>query len=159
MDEAPNQTTALSPAMTVAAVGAFLAVIGVFVGWFGVTAVRQTAIFGREIVRSETRAGTEDVTGILVAVLGGLCGVLAVAGLAGGSRWFRRFAASFAAFGGVAMVASSALGAIRAGTVAQGTEVAIGRITLEGTASLGLYVSAVAGAVVAVAGLLALRSG
>jgi hypothetical protein len=159
MDEAPNTKVSLSPAMTFAAVGAFLAVIGVFVGWFGVTAVRQTAIFGREIVRSDTRGGTEDVTGILVAVLGGLSGVLAVVALAGGSRWFRRFAASFAGFGGVAMVASSALGAVRAGTVAQGTEVAIGRITLEGTASLGLYVSALAGAVAAVAGLLALRSG
>jgi hypothetical protein len=159
MDQAPNQTASLSPAMTLAAVGAFLAVVGVFVGWFGVTAVRQTAIFGREIVRSETRAGTEDVTGIVVAVLGGLGGVIAVAGLAGGSRWFRRFAASFASFGGVAIVAAAGLGAIRAGTVAQGTAVAIGRITLEGTASLGLYVSAVAGVVAAVAGLFALRSG
>lgn len=39
----------------------------------------------REIVRSETHAGTEDITGIVVR-----------------SRGFRRFAASFATFGGVA---------------------------------------------------------
>jgi len=95
----------------------------------------------REIVRSETHAGTEDITGIVV-----------------GSRGFRRFAASFATFGGVALVAASGLGYARAATVAQGTGVAVGRMTFDGTASLGLYVSAAAGAVAAVAGLLALRT-
>lgn len=158
MDEAPSQTASWSLAMTLAAIGGFLAVVGVFLGWFGVTAVRQTVIFGREVARSETRAGTEDITGIVVAVVGGLSGVLALAALAVGSGGFRRFAASFATFGGVAVLAASGLGYARAATVARGTGVAVGRMTLDGTASLGLYVSAAAGAVAAVAGLLALRT-
>lgn len=158
MDEAPGQTASWSLAMTLAAVGAFLALMGVFLGWFGVMAVRQTAIFGREIVRSETRAGTQDITGIVAAVLGGVIGVLAIAALTAGSPGFRRFAASFAGFGGVAVVATSGLGAARAATVAQGTGVALGRITLEGTTSLGLFVSAAGGAVAAVTGVIALRT-
>jgi hypothetical protein len=158
MDEVPNQTVSWSLAMTLAAIGAFLAVVGVFLGWFAVTAVRQTEIFGREIVRSETHTGTGDITGIVVAVIGGLIGVLALAALVVGSEEFRRFVASFATFGGVALVAASGLGYARVAMVAQGTGVAVGRMTFEGTASFGLYVSAVAGAVTAVAGLLALRT-
>ena len=96
MDEAPSRTVSWSLAMTIAAIGAFLAVIGVFLGWFGVTVVRETSIFGREIVRSETRAGIDDITGIVVTVVGLLIGVLALAALVGGSEGFRRFAASFA---------------------------------------------------------------
>lgn len=158
MDEAPGQTASWSLAMTLAAIGAFLALIGVFLGWFGVTAVRQTAIFGREIVRSETRAGTQDITGIVAAVLGWFIGVLAIAALVAGTPVYRRFAASFAAFGGLALVATSGLGAARAATVAQGTGVVLGRMTLEGTTSLGLSVSAAGGAVAALAGMIALRT-
>jgi hypothetical protein len=158
MDQAPSRTVSWPLAMTLAAIGAFVAVIGVFLGWFGVTVVRETAIFGREIVRSETRAGIDDITGIVVAVIGLLIGALALAALAGGSAGFRRFAASFATFGGVAALAASGLGAARAAAVARGTGIAVGRITFDGTPSLGLFVSALAAALAAVGGLLALRT-
>jgi hypothetical protein len=158
MEQAPSRTISWSLAMTIAAIGAFLAVIGVFLGWFGVTVVRQTTIFGREIVRSETHPGIDDLTGIVVTVVGLLIGALALAALVGGSPGFRRFAASFATFGGVAMLAASGLGVARVAAVARGTGVAVGRITFDGTPSLGLFVSVVAAAVAVMGGLLALRT-
>jgi hypothetical protein len=158
MEQAPSRTVSWSLAMTIAAIGGFLAVIGVFLGWFGVTVVRETSIFGREIVRSETRPGIDDITGIVVTVVGLLIGALALAALAGGSLGFRRFAASFATFGGAAVLVASGLGVSRAAAVARGTGVAVGRITFEGTPSLGLFVSAVAAAVAVMGGLLALRT-
>jgi hypothetical protein len=159
MDQAPSRTVSWSLAMTIAAICAFLAVIGVFLGWFGVTVVRETSIFGREIIRSETRPGIDDITGIVVTVVGLLIAALsALAALGGGSPGFRRFAASFATFGGLAVLAASGLGLTRAAAVARGTGVAVGRITFDGTPSLGLFVSTVAAAVAAVGGLLALRT-
>ncbi len=160
MEESPSQTATWSFAVILAAVGGFLGAVGVFLSWFQVNGFQRSVIFGNELVESKAFAGTKDWTGLIALMAGLAVGLVALGALlfTGGMR---RSVGSVAVVGGLVVLITAALGLARAGAVAGGVELtsplAADRLMNEGSPALGLYVSALGGALAALAGLIARR--
>jgi hypothetical protein len=117
MGEQPERWRTSTAAAVLATVGGLLAVAGTSIGWFNLTAIRRSEIFGAEVVATLTRPGISDWTGV-VAVLAGAVATIGAAtlGLASQPRT-RRVAAGVAIVGGLLVNAVSALALTRSASV------------------------------------------
>jgi hypothetical protein len=156
MHEAESRSATGSLAVTLVALGGFLAAVGVFLGWWDVAGYRESEIFGRELVLEDTLAGTANWTGVLALVLGLVVGVLAIVSLLVGSHDLQRILPVAAMAGGLVILASAALGLLQATEVARAS-VETAELSVEGSAAVGLFLSAAGGALAALAGLVARR--
>jgi hypothetical protein len=158
MHEEDSRSATWSLAVTLVALGGFLATVGVFLGWWDVTGYRESEIFGRELVSQDTLAGTTNWTGLLALAAGVVVGVVAIAALLTGDAGVRRASIPTALAGGLLVVASAALGLVQATEVAQ-ANLADPQLTAEGSAAMGLFLSVLGGLLAVIGGMLARRSG
>jgi hypothetical protein len=156
MHVADSRSATWSLSMTLVAIGGFLAVVGVFLGWWDVGGYRESEIFGRELVQQDTLAGTANWTGLLALAAGVVAGVVAIGALLTGDAGVRGASVPIALAGGMLILASAGLGLVQATEVAQG-HVGDPQLIAEGSAAVGLFLSAAGGALAAVGGLVARR--
>ena len=145
MDVAESRSATWSLTVTLVALGGSLAVVGIFLGWWQVAGYRESEIFGRELVLEDTLAGTANWTGIL-----------AIISLLVESDDLRRILPVVAAAGGLVILACAALGMLQSAEVAR-ANVDAADLSVEGSAGIGLFLSAAGGALAAVGGLVARR--
>jgi len=156
MDVAESRSATWSLTVTLVALGGSLAVVGIFLGWWQVAGYRESEIFGRELVLEDTLAGTANWTGILALAVGLVVGVLAIISLLVESDDLRRILPVVAAAGGLVILACAALGMLQSAEVAR-ANVDAADLSVEGSAGIGLFLSAAGGALAAVGGLVARR--
>jgi hypothetical protein len=157
MEETPSAPFTWPLAVTLAALGGFVAAAGVFLGWWNAEAYRQSEIFGRQLVAQETLLGTASWTGMVALFTGIAVGLLGVAALLFTSDGVRRAAAILAMVGGLAILIVAGIGIAQASSVAE-AEIGGTIVTVEGSAGFGLFLSAVGGLVALVAGIFARRT-
>lgn len=179
MGQTPTKTTtSLPPGAIVAGAGALLAIVGVFLDWASVT----TSIEGGQFAGQQLPGGTDSIgaTGIshwtgIVALLASVVALAAAAGI-GFLREAatRRTAAMVAAGAGAAALLMTIVAFIMSESIAladvpggaQALEFArqfaeqlgVGGIEIDVGPSIGVFVTAIGGAVAAVGGVLALRA-
>jgi hypothetical protein len=144
--------------MLLVAVGGGVALVGAFLGWFGLSVWSSGGFFGRELLRSETYPGTRDWTGAVAMSLGIMVALLAVISMIFEEPRVRRLAGSAAVIGGVLVVVAVLAAFLRVGEVTAslgvGSEV-VG--TREGSAALGMPISGLGGILAVLGGLVARR--
>lgn len=156
MHVAESRSATWSLTVTLVALGGFLAAAGVFLGWWEVDGYRESEIFGRELVLEDTLAGRASWTGVLALLAGLVVGVLAIVSLLVGSHDLQRILPVVAMAGGLVILASAALGMLQSDEVARAS-VDAADLSVEGSAGIGLFLSAAGGALAAIGGLVARR--
>ena len=160
MSEQPMQSTSWFLATALAALGGFLAAVGVFLPWASATGVRTSEIFGSESVGTATSSGSGDLTGVVVVGAGLVVGVLAVVALLVKADGLRKLIGTVAIAGGLVILVACAVAAFRPEAVMGDLppELADPAVTVQTTVAAGLFVSAAGGALAGAGGLIARRS-
>lgn len=158
VSEEPTQSTTWFLSVALAALGGFLAAVGVFLPWASATGVRTSEIFGTETVGTYTSSGSGDLTGMIVVGAGLVVGVLAVGALLFKGSGLRRLIGTVALAGGLVILVACAVAVFRPEAVLGDLppELAEPSVTVQTSVAAGLFVS-VAGAVLAGAGGLVAR--
>lgn len=159
MSEQPTQSATWTLATALAAIGGFLAAVGVFLPWASATGVRTTEIFGEEVIGTTTSGGNGDVPGLIVFGVGAAVGVLGIVALLVPSEGLRRSVGPVAIVGGAVILVACAFGALRAEEVLGDLppELADPSVAVETTVAAGVFVSAAGGLIAAAGGLVARR--
>ena len=160
MSEQPTQSSTWSFAIALAAVGGFLAAVGVFMSWASATGVRTTEIFGDERVGTSSSNGTGDLAGLVVLLAGLVVGILEVLALLSSGEGLQRAAGMVAIAGGLVILAACALGALRPEAVLGDlpAELSVPEVAVQTTVAAGVFVSAAGGVIAAAGGLVARRA-
>jgi hypothetical protein len=159
-----------------AAVGGFLAVVGVFLKWFTARVAFSGASVGGvnipAINRSQSFNGTEDWTGVVCLIVGVLILLVGIAGILAQEPGQRKAMNTAAAVGGIIVIAMCVVALIRIDSAVGDAKSAIedslnasggglqgllDKFTVEAAAAFGLYVSFLGGIVAVVGGFLGAR--
>ena len=160
--ERSTQRASWSLAVVLAGLGGLLGAVGAFTTWFSATAVRQTEIFGTEVVGTADVNGTGDWTGLVAVIGGAVVGAVAVAALLLTVRALRRGAGPLAVAGGLVILAVTVAAYLRLDDVAAeilAADLDGPGVDARSSTGVGLLLSAGGGAIAAVAGVVARRTG